>query len=396
MTSPTVPAPSTNGAYAAFRFPNFRKYVLARLFLMASGQMQSVAIGWYLYERTNSAMALALVGAVQMLPILFLSIPAGQLADRFSRKTIILTCQSCGIFFSIGLGLLALLHGPTWLLYTLLLGHGIARSFSFPAMASLLPAMVPREAFMNAVTWNSTSFETAAMVGPALAGMIMGYAHGAHVVFFINSFAILTSVLLFAGVKVPRGLYKPVPLTRSEFLGGLRFVWNTKVVLAAMVLDTFAVMLGGALALLPIYAKDILQVGAEGLGWLRAAPSLGAVLTAIFVVHSGPFRHAGKALLYSMIGFGIATIIFGLSKSFWLSMFALLMVGSCDNISVVIRHTLLQMAAPDELRGRVSSVNDFLRGFRRYRHFTRRGRSCMEVARAGANEIRQRTTGGGD
>ncbi len=343
--------------YAAFRFRPFVLLIVGRVVASMGEQMASVAIGWELYERTHLALALGAVGLVQVMPVIALSLPAGHAADRFDRKRIVLISQLLLALGALGLATLSFLHGSLVLIYGCLFLIGIARAFSGPAGSTLLPQTVPPELFTNAATWSSSAWQAAAVLGPALGGLMIAVQHRAGWVYVVDAVA----ALIFFGfvLLLPiRRLARPLqPATIKSLVAGAHFVWTTKVILAAITLDLFAVLLGGATTLLPIFAKDILQVGPSGLGWLRAAPSLGAVVMAVVLAHLPPLRRAGATLLWAVAGFGLATIVFGLSRSFILSLLMLVMLGALDNISVVIRSTLLLVGTPDEMRGRVSAVS---------------------------------------
>jgi MFS family permease len=231
-----------------------------------------------------------------------------------------------------------------------------------PSRAAFLPGIVPLEIFSTAVSWNSSGFEISSMAGPAIGGLLIGLFRSPTLVYSINAAGQLIFVALLAGIRYKHQQAPRQPLTLHSFSAGFRFVWKTKVVLSAMALDMFGVLLGGATALMPIYAKDILQVGPRGLGWLMTAPSIGAFTMALFQAHRGPLRKAGRTLLLAVAGFGVATIIFGISRNFWLSMSMLYLLGSCDNISVVVRSTLVQTLTPDDMRGRVSALNSLFIG----------------------------------
>lgn len=333
--------------------------------------MLQVALGWELYERTHSALALGLVGLATALPVVILALPAGDLADRMDRKRILIWSQVAFIVAGLALAALSYWKGPVLLVYAVLLGRGAAQAFNNPARQALLPRLVPASVFGNAVTWASSAFQVAAVVGPGIGGIVIAIERGATSVYLISSG--LTAFYLWALIEI-RGtagpqtsaagesaaLTAPKPrekMTLESVAAGMRFVRETKVILAAITLDLFAVLLGGATALLPIFAKDILHVGPDGLGWLRAAPSVGALMIAVSIAHRPPMRRTGATLLFAVAGFGAATIIFGLSRSFWLSLAMLFVLGALDGISMIIRSTLVQLRTPDEMRGRVSAVN---------------------------------------
>jgi MFS family permease len=343
--------------YAALRFRDFRLLVSGTFLTVVAEQMLGVAVGWELYERTRAPLALGLIGLVQVLPIVLLALPAGHVADRFDRKRIVVAATLLAALCALGLAALSSINGSLVLIYTCLLGTGIARAFQSPATASLMAQVIPQEHYTNAVTWESGVWQASGILGPALGGLLIAVQGHAALAYALVAGGLLMVVLLI-------GLIRPRPVARSEeeltlgsLFAGARFIWNTKLILAAITLDMFAVLLGGATALLPIFARDILQVGATGLGWLRAAPAAGAVLAALTIAYLPPFKHAGRTLLLVVAGFGLATIVFGLSRSFALSLLMLGALGALDNISVVIRSTLLLTRTPDAMRGRVNAVH---------------------------------------
>lgn len=340
----------------AWRFRDFRLLCVGSFVSALGSQMVSVAIGWELYERTNSALDLGLVGLVQVIPILLLSLPAGQIADRFNRKRIVLMSQLLLSLCSLGLALLSYLQGPLPLVYGCLALIGVARAFNSPASTTLLPQTVPPAKYANAITWSSSSSQLASVLGPALGGFIIAWSRPASV-YLLDVVAALTYVLLLTAIRGRHIAQSSEAATLRTLFAGFGFVRQTKVLLAAITLDLFAVLLGGAVTLLPIFARDILHVGPSGLGWLRAAPSLGAVLMAMSIAYLPPFKRAGRTLLLAVAGFGAATIIFGLSQSFYLSLLMLALLGAFDSISVVIRSSLVLMRTPEEMLGRVSAIN---------------------------------------
>ena len=349
--------------YAAWRYRNYRLFAIARNLLILGSQMQSVAIGWELYERTSSALILGGVGLVQVIPVFLLTLPAGHVADRWNRqRTVILTDMMLALC-SFGLAVVSYTHGSIFLIYTCLFLGGVAKAFNSPASDALLPQLIPLEVFSNAATWNSSASQLAAVLGPAMGGGIIALQKSATWIYVIDAALIVICLSLLAAIKYNKTvrLSTQTPSLKT-LVAGMNFVWHNKVIFAAIALDMFAVLLGGATALLPIFAKDILQVGPTGLGWLRAAPAIGALLMAVTLAHLPPMKRAGIALFWSVIGFGAVTIIFGLSRSFGLSLLMLALSGAFDNISVVIRHTLVQLRTPDELRGRVSAVNSVFIG----------------------------------
>jgi hypothetical protein len=321
-------------------------------------QIQSVAVGWELYERTNSAALLGFVGLAQFLPVLLLSLPAGHAADRYNRKGLLQLAQAVMALSSMALAVISWFQGPVALVYFCLVLTGASRAFNAPARWSLLPQVVPASVLGNAVTWNSSAWQVAAATGPALGGLVLAAAEDAVAAYVVAASCSLACVVLIGLIR-PRPT-EPRPVedrSLASLLAGIRFVWRTELLLAAITLDLFAVLLGGATALLPIFARDILNVGAAGLGWLRAAPAIGALLTAVVMAYRPPLRRAGVALLVAVAGFGLATVGFGLSQDPVLSFILLALTGALDNVSVVVRGTLVQVLTPDAMRGRVGAVN---------------------------------------
>jgi MFS family permease len=349
-------------AYAAWRLPQFRRYFAGNMILILGWQMQKVAIGWEIYERTHSAMALGYAGLVQFLPQVLFMLIAGHVTDAFNRKRVLMAALACNAMAAAGLALNSARGGSIYVLYGCLFAYGSARAFIMPSRAAFLPGIVPLEIFSTAVSWNSSGFEISSMAGPAIGGLLIGFFQSPTLVYTINAIGQLTFVALLGSIAYKYQQLRRQPLTLRSFSAGFRFVWKSKVVLSAMALDMFGVLLGGATAMMPIYAKDILRVGPRGLGWLMTAPSIGAFTMAILQAHRGPLRKAGRTLLFAVAGFGAATIIFGISKNFWLSMSMLYVLGSCDNISVVVRSTLVQLLTPDDMRGRVSALNSLFIG----------------------------------
>ncbi|MEO8974099.1 MAG: MFS transporter [Ktedonobacteraceae bacterium] len=344
--------------YRALQFGDFRLLFIGTFIASLGEQMINVAIGWELYERTGSALVLGGVGLVLVIPIILLSLPAGHLADRFNRKAIVIVTQVLIALGSLGLTVLSYTSGSLVLIYGCLLLIGAAVAFNSPATSTLLPQTVPESVFQNAATWSSSSSQMASVLGPALGGFVIAFSGRATMVYAIN----VGVALIFAALVLPlRGHRREIHSSEVKTLGalaeGIQFLRSTQVILAAITLDMFAVLLGGATTLLPIFARDILHVGPVGLGWLRAAPSAGALCMSICIAHAPPFKKAGRTLLLAVAGFGVATVIFGLSRSFWLSLLMLFLLGGLDNISVVIRHTLVLVRTPNAMLGRISSVN---------------------------------------
>ncbi len=349
-------------AYAALRLPTFRRYFTGNALLILGFQMQKVAVGWEIYERTGSALHLGYVGLVQFLPVVALALIAGHITDSYNRKRVLMGSLALTALTTFGLAWNSASNGSVAVMYIFLLATGVARAFQNPSRAAFLPRIVPREIFPNAVSWNSSGFELASMIGPAIGGLLIGFFRSAMLVYLINGFAVLAFILLLARIPYANELQEKHPLTLRSVSVGFRYIAKTRVVLAAMTLDAFGVLLGGAVALMPIFAKDILQVGPRGLGWLMTAPAIGAFSMAMFQAHRRPVQKAGRRLLFAVAGFGLVTVLFGLSRSFWFSLLMLFFLGACDNISVVIRTSLIQLLTPDEMRGRVSSINGLFIG----------------------------------
>lgn len=352
----------TRDPYAAFRHRDYCHYAIGNLSANFGQQMLTVAIGWELYERTRSPIMLGYVGLIQVLPVIAFFLPSGHLADRADRRLIILFGQTLMAIASASLAAISYFHGPVGLMYLCLLLAGIANAIKGPARSAFIPQLVPLPILANAAMWSSTSFQVASMAGPAVGGVIIAAVGAAWPVYVVDTVMALT-FFGFVWLIPSRHAGRPgeSPSVRS-LAAGLGFVLKEKVILASITLDMFAVLLGGATVLLPIYARDILEVGPRGFGWLRAAPALGALVMALAMAHLPPMRRAGRSLLWAVAGFGAATIVFGLSRSFWLSLAALFATGALDNVSVVVRHTLVQTRTPDWLRGRVSAVNNVFIG----------------------------------
>jgi MFS family permease len=347
--------------YQALRFRDFRLLLSGGFAASLGNQMLGLAIGWDLYLRTNSALALGFVGLVQVLPVLTLFLVTGHVADHYNRKTIVVGSQLVLVVASLGLTALSYVQGSVLGIYGLLLVIGIGTAFNGPAASALPAEVVPEEAFENAATWRSTAMQLASVAGPALGGVIIAVFHGTTLVYVLNACAAATYMvlLLFVQVGLPghRAARRREPPSLRALGEGIGFLRRTPVLLAAITLDLFAVLFGGATTLLPIFARDILQVGPTGFGWLRASPSVGAVCMALYLAHQPPLRRAGRTLLAAVTGFGLATIVFGVSGSFALSLAMLFLIGALDNVSVVVRSTLMLTRPPNEMRGRVAAIN---------------------------------------
>ena len=343
---------------AAFRYPDFRRYLLARFLTTLSSEMQSVAVGWQMYSITHRPLDLGLAGLAQFLPAVCLFLITGHVSDRVPRKRILLACS---LGFSICSALLlafALNHISTvYPIYAVLLMNGTVRAFNAPAAQSFLPLILPRSVFPNGVTWNSSAFQVSTIAGPMVGGILYGVTGSPIWVYGTAMLAYLAGAWALSRVKPASREPKQITDMKENVLAGLRYIWHNKLVLGAMSLDLFAVLLGGAVALLPVYAREILKVGAVGLGFMRSAPGLGAVLTSVTIAHWPLRRRAGLAMFWCVFAFGLFTVIFGLSRNPALSLIMLLLLGGADTISVIVRSTMIQMSTPDAMRGRVSAVN---------------------------------------
>lgn len=350
-------------AYAALRIPDFRRFMLMRLTTTLAVQIMSVSVGYFVYDLTGDPLMLGLIGLAEAIPAILISLWAGHLADKYDRRTIQLLCLSLmvvctSVLFALAwnqdeLGKEVLLGG----IYTVIFFTGIARGFFSPTNFAFLPQLVSRKLLPNAISWNSSTWEVASITGLGVGGLLYGFAG------VTTTFGVMATLVAIALMLMFQIAPRPMPNTDGmepalvRIRAGLQFVYKNQVILYAIGLDLFAVLFGGAVALLPVFAKDILQVGPEGLGILRAAMSLGAISMALFIAHNPISKNAGKLMLLCVAGFGGCIIGFGLSTSFWLSFFLLFLAGVFDEVSVFVRASLLQHLTPDHLKGRVSSVN---------------------------------------
>lgn len=357
--APAVPSsPTAEPSSAAFSYPGFRLYWAARFLAAFAIQVLSVSVAWQIYDLTHDPFLLGLVGLVQFLPSLLLVLVTGTVADRFNRRRImavaLLVQAACAA------AMLALLTSPdaarnVSLAFVVLAVNGTARAFIGPVVQSLVSNLVPPVALPSAIAFNSSSFQLATITGPVAGGLLYGWsatiAFATPIAFFLAAAAM--------ALAIPKPLQRtvPPPVTPDSLLAGFRFIWHNPIVLGAMSLDLVAVLLGGATALLPVFARDVLETGPWGLGLLRSASGIGALSVSIWLMRRPIRDHAGKAMLAAVILFGIAITVFGLSRSVWLSVGALAVMGGADMISVFVRQTLIQLHTPDEVRGRVSAVN---------------------------------------
>jgi MFS family permease len=346
---------------------DFLVFLVGRFVAVLGQQMLSVAVDWELYERTHSALALGLVGLSQMVPMVVCTLPAGHVADNYSRKRVMLITTLLLAVASFGLMLISALNAPVVWIYLCLVVFGVGRTFLWPASSAFLPHLVPRSQFTRAVTLNSGTFQFSSVAGPAVCGVLIAligkhHSHPAALIYAINGAASLSCFVLFSLIHREHIVAARQRLSIANLSEGFRFVFENKIILGTITLDMFAVLLGGATSLLPIYAKEILGTGAEGLGLLRAAMPIGAVFCALILTCRPPLQKAGRSMLWSVAVFGLATIVFGLTRWFWLSFLMLFICGAVDNVSVVVRHSLVQLLTPDEKRGRVSAVNSLFIG----------------------------------
>ncbi len=336
--------------------PSFMRFLSARLLASVAVQMQTVAVGWQIYAITKNPLDLGLIGLSQFLPFVLLVLPAGHIADRHNRAAILSLCIA--LEFICALALLAFtLSGLSvaWPVFAVMVAFGVARAFSMPAGQAIMPNLVPNALFPRAVAVNSIAWQVSTIAGPAIGGLV--YLAGPDIVYGSVAALLAAAFVLIIGVRTEKPARPATPDSWHVLLEGLRFVWNKKVILGAVSLDLFAVLFGGAVALLPAYASDILHVGPDGFGWLRAAPGIGAAIVAMTLAWRPITRHVGVRMFAGVAIFGVATVVFGLSHVYWVSLVALVVIGASDMVSVYIRHMLVQLETPDAIRGRVSAVN---------------------------------------
>ncbi len=338
------------------QYPAFTRFLSARLLASVAVQMQTVAVGWQVYAITGNPLDLGLIGLSQFLPFVLLVLPAGHVADRHNRALILASCIALEFFCALAL-LAFTLSGlaVVWPVFAVMVVFGVARAFSMPAGQAIMPNLVPPALFSRAVAVNSSTWQLSTIAGPAIGGLV--YLAGPDVVYASVAGLLATAFLFVVGVKTEKPARPDTPDTWHTLLEGLRFVWRKKVILGAVSLDLFAVLFGGAVALLPAIASDILHVGPDGFGWLRAAPGIGAAVIALALAWRPITRHVGAMMFAGVAVFGVATVVFGLSTNFALSLLALVVIGASDMVSVYIRHMLVQLETPDAIRGRVSAVN---------------------------------------
>jgi len=358
-------APSAAGtgknlnARVVFGYPNFLYHSSARVLSVLGAEMQAVAVGWQVFSLTHRPLDLGMVGLAQFLPGILLFLVAGHTADRVPRKRILefsmgaYAVVSALLFVFTARGMTAV-----YPIYAVLLLNGTARAFSMPANQALLPTLVAAEHFPQAVAWGSSWFRTATILGPVAGGLVYGAGGNPLPVYGLSALLSLGALLFYSRIHLKDSERRaPARASGQMVFEGLRYIRNEKFVLGAISLDLFAVLLGGAVALLPVYASEILHVGATGLGLLRSAPGVGAILTAIMLAHRPLGKRQGTVMLWCVFGFGLCTVIFGVSRNVALSLAALALTGAFDMVSVVVRSTMVQLHTPDHMRGRVSAVN---------------------------------------
>ena len=353
-----VPTDPRLAGRIAFTYPDFTVYEIARFCIVIALEMQSVAVGWQVYEITKRALDLGLVGLAQFLPGIVFFLAAGHAADRFDRRKLLMWCYAGFALCS------SLLLAIAWLglrsvhpIYAVLVLLGMVRCFNGPASRALLPQLVPQEHFPNAVAWNASVFQGATILGPSVGGLLYALSHGPAAVYGLAAVVVVAALVSLRWIKPRDRSRRSQRFSLQTVLAGFRYIRQQRLILGSITLDLFAVLLGGAAALLPVYAREILRAGPWGLGLLRSAPGVGAATMAIVLAHRPLKGRSGPTMLWAVAGFGVFTIIFGVSHNLILSLAALFLVGASDMISVVIRGTLVQLATPDEMRGRVNAVD---------------------------------------
>ena len=353
-----MPPADSKAGRAAFSHPDFVLFQMARFLIVAAVEMQAVAVGWQVFDIAKRALDLGLVGLAQFLPGILLFLVSGHASDRFERRKVLAACYS-GFALCSALLLLIAERGTHSVkpIYAVLIMLGVVRSFNGTASRSILPQLVPEEHFSSAVAWNATTFQAATILGPSLGGILYALAHGPWLVYAVAMLTALGALVSAFRIRARQQSRRREPMTLKTVFAGLHFIWREKLILGAISLDLFAVLLGGAVALLPVYAREILHTGPWGLGLLRTAPGVGAAVMAVALAHRPLRGRAGPTLLWSVVGFGVFTILFGISTSLVLSLISLVFLGAADMVSVIIRAMLVQFGTPDEMRGRVMAVD---------------------------------------
>jgi len=342
----------------AFSSREFTLFMIARWAIVLGVEMQSVAVGWQVYDITKRPLDLGLVGLAQFLPGILLFLVSGHTADRFDRRKVLLCCYSGYATCSALLLAISLAHlRSVSLIYSVMALLGVVRSFNGPASRAILPLLVPEEHFPNAIAWNANAFQSATILGPAIGGLVYAAFRGPSAVYAIAMTVAASAFVLLLQFELRKKPGPREPISLSSVVAGLRYIWRNKLILGSITLDLFAVLLGGAVALLPVYAREILKTGPWGLGLLRCSPGIGAAVMSLLLAYRPLRRRAGATMLWCVAGFGASTVLFGLSHSLILSMIALFLVGASDMVSVIVRGILIQIATPDEMRGRVNAVD---------------------------------------
>ncbi len=350
--------PESKAGRVAFTHPGFVLFQIARFLIVSAVEMQAVAVGWQVYEITNRPLDLGYVGLAQFLPGILLFPISGHASDRFERSKVLSACYAgYAVCFALLLMITERGRPSMFSIYAVLILIGVVRSFNSTASRAILPQLVPTEHFPNAVAWNASIFQAATILGPSFGGIVYAAFHGPSAVYVIALVTAIGATISSLRIKPEVKARPREPMTLKTVFAGLHYIWSKKIILGAISLDLFAVLLGGAVALLPVYAREILHTGPWGLGLLRTAPGAGAAVMAVLLAHRPLRGKSGPALLWAVAGFGLFTIIFGLSHSLALSLMALFLLGASDMISVIIRATLTQLATPDEMRGRVTAVD---------------------------------------
>lgn len=355
--------------YIALRYPEFRSFLLMRFFLTIGYQVQGVVIGWYIYNLTKDPFSLGLVGLAEAIPAIGIALYGGYVADKSNKKVLLnkvvaLILLSSTVLFVVTLPSVTEQLGQSMLIniiYLMIFVNGIARGFYAPTSFSLMALMIPREHYPNSSTWNSSAWQTASILGPAIGGLLYGFS-GIHDTFIFILVCLAISFVATFFIKSRPATYIPTTSIFKSLSEGLRFVFKTKMLVGALSLDLFSVFFGGAVALIPVVASEILKVGATEFGFLRAAPAVGAVLTMLVMTRFSPMGKPWRNLLFAVTGFGVSIICYGLSTNFYLTLFFLFLEGAFDSVSVIIRSTILQLLTPEEMRGRVSAVNSMFIG----------------------------------
>nr|WP_294897134.1 MFS transporter [uncultured Pedobacter sp.] len=369
MTESTEPTPQKKDPYIALRFPEFRSYLLMRFFLTIGYQVQGVVIGWYIYNLTRDPLSLGLVGLAEAIPAIGIALYGGYIADKSNKKTLLnkvvgLILLSSTVMFIVTLPSVTESLGQSMLItviYLMIFVNGIARGFYAPTAFSLMAMIIPREHYPNSSTWNSSAWQTASIAGPAIGGLLYGFA-GIHNTFIFILVCLVTAFVSTFFFKSRPATYVQKTSIFQSLSEGLKFVFKTKMLVGALSLDLFSVFFGGAVALIPVIATEVLHVGATEFGFLRAAPAVGAVLTMLLMTRFSPMGKPWRNLLFAVTGFGISVICYGLSTNLYVTLFFLFLEGAFDSVSVIIRSTILQLLTPDDMRGRVSAVNSMFIG----------------------------------